>query len=288
MQPPDLEHQAARRGVLSGRILQAAGVSEAQLRGRLRRGDLQRVHRSVFVTRYTPMTPQRHAWAAAVAGGPRAVPSHLSAAGALGLWLPAGFRGTPAEVISGDGTTRRPRDTLVTSRARLASAELLTLDGGLVVTDASRTVADVLRRHGRFAGIIAAESAIRRALLTIEAVPGAIAPLIEPASQSPLETAIRLCLHDAGITGLVAQYALWDDVAGCMRYLDLADPERRIAIEADGRAAHDGPDALYEDRFRQNVLVLAGWVVLRFTWADVLRRPGYVVATVRRALARAS
>jgi very-short-patch-repair endonuclease len=65
-------------------------------------------------------------------------------------------------------------------------------------------------------------------------------------------------------------------------------PERRIAIEADGRSAHDGPDALHQDRFRQNVLKLAGWVVLRFTWADVLRRPGYVVATVRGALLRTS
>jgi hypothetical protein len=287
MQPPDLEDRAARQGVLSRRVLAAAGMTDAALRWRLDTAALQRVHRGVFVAVDTPLSFERRAWAAAVAGGGRCVPSHLSSAAALGLWLPPGYRGTPAEATT-DGAARARRDSLVTSRARLASAELLTWDGGLVVTDAGRTVADVLRRHGRFAGVIAAESAVRRALITRDAVPPAIAPLIEPASQSPLESAIRLCLHDAGITGLVAQYALWDDVAGCMRYLDLADPERRIAIEADGRSAHDGPDALYQDRFRQNVLMLAGWVVLRFTWADVLRRPGYVVATVRRSLLRTS
>ena len=32
----------------------------------------------------------------------------------------------------------------------------------------------------------------------------------------------------------------------------------------------------------QNGLVLRGWTVLRFTWADVVERPDYVVATSQR------
>ncbi len=45
--------------------------------------------------------------------------------------------------------------------------------------------------------------------------------------------------------------------------------------------------ALFRDRRRQNDLANAGWTVLRFTWADTLRR-GYVAATVRRALEAAA
>ena len=40
-----------------------------------------------------------------------------------------------------------------------------------------------------------------------------------------------------------------------------------------------------EDRERDAALVLAGYRVLRFTWAHVIDRPHYVADTIRRALA---
>jgi very-short-patch-repair endonuclease len=43
-----------------------------------------------------------------------------------------------------------------------------------------------------------------------------------------------------------------------------------------------------DDLRRQNGLVLAGWTVLRFSSADLLGRPGWVVETIRRALATPS
>ena len=61
-------------------------------------------------------------------------------------------------------------------------------------------------------------------------------------------------------------------------------PSRRLAVEADGRETHDKPEALYQDRVRQNNLVLAGWTVLRFTWDDVHRRPHWVLAQIGAAL----
>jgi very-short-patch-repair endonuclease len=41
-----------------------------------------------------------------------------------------------------------------------------------------------------------------------------------------------------------------------------------------------------DDRRRQNMIVLEGWTVLRFTWADVTKRSDEVVTTVRAALAK--
>lgn len=292
MQPADLHERAAARGVLSGAVLRASGTSENAVRWRVSAGDLRRLHRGVFVDARTPLTPERRAWAAAVAGGGAAVPSHLTAAGVHGLWLPSGYTGSPAEVVRADEMPRSRRTDLVQSRARLGAEDVVRIEGGLAVTSPLRTVADVERRYGCVAAVIAAESAVRRGLVVPGDVGNVLRPttvaLVEPASQSPLETTIRLLLHHGGIRHLVAQYAVWDDQVGCMRYIDLADPTRLVAIEADGRTAHDDPDALYVDRQRQNVLVLGGWVVLRFTWSDVRRRPGYVLATVRRALARAA
>jgi very-short-patch-repair endonuclease len=64
----------------------------------------------------------------------------------------------------------------------------------------------------------------------------------------------------------------------------MAWPSVRLAVEADGREYHDEPDARYRDRHRANDVVLEGWRILRFTWGDVLRRPEWVVAQIRRAI----
>jgi very-short-patch-repair endonuclease len=61
----------------------------------------------------------------------------------------------------------------------------------------------------------------------------------------------------------------------------------RLAIEIDGWAYHSDVDRFQRDRRRQNVLVALGWTVLRFTWADLTQRPGYVTAAIRGQLVRA-
>ncbi len=60
--------------------------------------------------------------------------------------------------------------------------------------------------------------------------------------------------------------------------VDFAYADRRVFIELDGAETHGGPAALQRDLSRQNWLVGQGWTPLRFTWADVVRRPGAVVA----------
>lgn len=57
-------------------------------------------------------------------------------------------------------------------------------------------------------------------------------------------------------------------------------------MEVDGRDYHSAPAAFQRDRHRQNALVAAGWQVLRFAAADVLRRPGWIAAQVKSMLNR--
>lgn len=105
-------------------------------------------------------------------------------------------------------------------------------------------------------------------------------------SESPLETAVRLLLHDAGVTPPVPQHEVRTSDGHLLARLDLAWPAHRLALEADGKEPHGQLRPIYTDRWRHNALV--GWRVIRFTWHDVLRRPAYVVATVRAHLAAAA
>jgi very-short-patch-repair endonuclease len=59
-----------------------------------------------------------------------------------------------------------------------------------------------------------------------------------------------------------------------------------VAVEVDGWAWHQRADRFQEDRRKQNALVRANWVPLRFTWHDLTQRPTAVLGQIRAALAR--
>jgi very-short-patch-repair endonuclease len=73
-------------------------------------------------------------------------------------------------------------------------------------------------------------------------------------------------------------------VPGTRYRLDYAWPAAHLAVEVDGYEDHSRLEVFGYDRRRQNVLVLAGWTVLRFTWADVRDRPAHVGAQIVQAL----
>jgi very-short-patch-repair endonuclease len=95
---------------------------------------------------------------------------------------------------------------------------------------------------------------------------------------------LRLLLIRAGLAPETLQLELFEANGRVYARLDMAWPSVKVAVEADGREHHDAPEALYRDRVRGNALALAGWTVLRFTWADLVRRPQWIVEQVRRAL----
>ncbi|MDX1468906.1 MAG: type IV toxin-antitoxin system AbiEi family antitoxin domain-containing protein [Acidimicrobiia bacterium] len=67
--------------------------------------------------------------------------------------------------------------------------------------------------------------------------------------------------------------------------VDFAYVDQRLIIEVDSRRWHALFDAFETDRRRDNAVQLAGWRILRFTWAMVTEEPDEVVAAVRQALA---
>ena len=72
---------------------------------------------------------------------------------------------------------------------------------------------------------------------------------------------------------------------GAKRY-DFAWPGERVVVETDSWLAHGTPYAFQADRAQTNKLLLAGWLVLRFTWADLTRRSRAVAAGITQALTR--
>jgi very-short-patch-repair endonuclease len=63
--------------------------------------------------------------------------------------------------------------------------------------------------------------------------------------------------------------------------------DRRLHLvnEADSFEWHGSRQALKKDARRYNLLVINGWLVLRFTWEDVMFDPGYVRDVLVRMVA---
>jgi very-short-patch-repair endonuclease len=122
--------------------------------------------------------------------------------------------------------------------------------------------------------LVVLDEAARKGLGRINTPLGLLA---EPA-ESPMETRLRWLLMQAGLPSPDVQKNLHDATGRFVGRADLYYPAARLVIEYDG-ANHR--DRLIEDNRRQNVLVRAGYRLLRFTAADVLQRPAAVVALVR-------
>lgn len=84
--------------------------------------------------------------------------------------------------------------------------------------------------------------------------------------RSALESRVLDAIVRAGLPIPERQWRV-ERPGGRVAFIDLAYPDRRVAIELDGWAEHGVRSAFDADRARGNDLVLAGWRVLRFTWA---------------------
>jgi hypothetical protein len=126
------------------------------------------------------------------------------------------------------------------------------------------------RAHSRFRGV----ARLRRAI-----------ELAEPATESVMETRLRLVLVLARLPRPLAQISLHDEDGHFVGRPDFYYPLHRLALEYDGASHRQN---LTGDNRRQNRMVDAGYRLLRFTAADVLSTPYSVVALVRRALSQPS
>lgn len=103
-------------------------------------------------------------------------------------------------------------------------------------------------------------------------------------ADSPLESALRAVLLDAGITGFTTQALV--EVGFWGIHVDLGDPRRRIALEAEGFEFHAATRRDFDrDLRRYDEVTRLGWAVLRFNWEQVMLRPAWVLAVIQDVIA---
>lgn len=164
---------------------------------------------------------------------------------------------TPARTLLDLAATAHPDELVVLIDAALAS-------GGTRAAELDQVAAWAARRRG-----------VRRFR---EAV-----TLAHPGSRSPKETELRLILVRAGLPCPVPNDHVYDEFGGWIATADLLYGEHRIVLEYDGRD-HAREERRLADLRRRNLLERAGYFVLAYSAADLLR-PWSVVADVRRAFA---
>lgn len=291
-----------QHAVFSGRQAVARGVSRKMLRSREAAGRLTRLDHDVYHVSGTPVTWHTKLRATLLAAGDGAVASHRAAAL---LWGLDGYRpGTP-EITVPRGQRFRRASTQVHSSTDLDRCGVRVRDG-IPVTDPSRTLLDLARRTKDGPLLEAIECARRLGLTSwMELVatlakharrgrPGirrlrrVIAENIHrrEVTDSTFELLVIALLLEHGLPEPVLHHRLFAVDGRLLAEIDLAYPSLRIAIELDG-AVHRDRDVFERDRPRQNGIVLEGWMVLRFTWKDMVDDPDGLVASVRAAIALA-
>lgn len=158
------------------------------------------------------------------------------------------------------GKATSPLGTVLDCAMHLLFGEALAIADSAVRTgkvrpEALKEGAAALRGAGR-----------RAAIRVVEAADGR--------SASALESMLRARVIEAGIGGFVPQYRISGQSFAAR--VDLGNPLLRIAIEADSFAFHGTRGALRRDCRRYVNLAMCGWLLLRYSWEDVMLDEGWV------------
>ncbi|WP_112248861.1 hypothetical protein [Kribbella monticola] len=163
-------------------------------------------------------------------------------------------------------------------------------------TDSLRTVLDCARRLPFGEALAVADSAIRLRKVDRQALVAAaealrgpgrpaairVCSLADGRAASALESMLRSRVIDAGVSGFIPQY----EVRGRAFFarVDLGNPLLRIAIEADSFAHHATRDSLRRDCRRYTSLAAEGWLLLRYSWEDVMLDDAWVGDSLGRTI----
>ena len=107
----------------------------------------------------------------------------------------------------------------------------------------------------------------------------AVARAADPRAANPFESVLRAIAMT--VQGLSVEPQVVVEDSTFWARVDLADESLRIIIEAESFEFHGSRKAFDRDCRRYNALVVRGWLVLRFTWEQVMFEPDVVADTLR-------
>lgn len=307
---------AAQGGVASTSQLEAAGVSRFEVRRLAQRGDLVRLRRGVVVD--TTVWRAAASWdkhlirsrglmlgPAGAADSPVAL-SHQSALALHGIALYG--VDDRVHVVRTDGR-RGQTDAFIQCHAPVApelTQRVILADGvDIEPVRAVRPAVALLQVAATFgveAGLVSADCAVRRKVVTREDLTGALAGRrlgngasnarmvveeLDPEAESPGESRCRWIFHVLGLPRPVSQAVIRDEMGAFVARVDFLFADERTIVEFDGRVKYTDSRTLFAEKEREDALRALGYSVVRITWKE-LADPRWVLLKVRRGFRAAA
>jgi very-short-patch-repair endonuclease len=272
----------------------ACGLTRRQLRHRLDTGRVERLGPRALRIAGSPPSWEQALMAGLLDLGRGAVVSYRAAAVLFGF---DGFRAGPVE-FTVDRARHGVRSPWIVHTTLTLGRVDRTSVGPFACTTASRTVIDLARSGNRDELERAMDSAIRdghsspvflKKRLAALRGPGRWGVrlldelLVDAGGHSKLERAFLQLVRTAGLPRPKCQRIYRIDGVTVAR-VDFDFAPRLVVVEVSGRRGHVSDAERAKDARRRNELGAFGLLVLEFTYDDVLRRPDYVLATLRRHL----
>ncbi len=270
--------------------LVAVGLSSTAIATRVRRGDLYRRHQGVYGVGHQAPVVHAAEFAALLACGEGAVISHESAAA---VWCPGRFEAPLDVTVTVVGRKVRPKGIRVHRTAHLDPIDVRDVDG-LRVTSPARAVLDLAAAEHPFLDAVFGEMLARRVLREpqlkaalaragrrkgVALVRSLIAANRRGFTRSHAERVLRRLCRTAKLPEPLSNVKL-------VGYeVDFVWPKERLVIEVDGFQFHGHRVAFERDRRKDQVLLTAGYRVVRVTWRQLVDEPLTVLAVIAAALA---
>jgi predicted transcriptional regulator of viral defense system len=276
----------AQHGVMSSAQLRSLGLTRAAISRWASTGRLHRIHPHVYALGHPALSLTGRIWAALLYAGPDAVLSHTTAAWTwrlidtgptrIHLTVPGRRPSLPGVRVHHSRSVERAehRDLPVTPVPRT----LIDLASQVSARQTRRALAEA-----DFLGVLSigdVKAALTRARPGSAALRAALQRHMPQLAQtlSRLEERFLELCDSAGIP-----LPEVNGKVGAMR-VDALWRERRVAVELDGGPAHGGAAAMKRDRRRELALRSMGFVVVRYSWEQIVRRPSEVAADLRELL----
>ena len=284
MRPRDrIERLASSsHGVVNRAQLLGAGLTDAQIKRRLRSGELLRAYRGVYRVGHRAPSDEARYLAAVWACGRGAVLSGRAAGHLLGLLT------TPPSLPEVTAPTERRVSGVTTHRHRTPVAA--TIWRGIPVTTPARTLVDL----SSVLAVADLARACHEAGIRYRTAPGEVEAILD--GRRGARTLRRILRGDehVSLSALERRFLalmrrerlplpVTNRPAGG-RYVDCRWAEQRLTVELDGYRYHSSRHAWELDRRREREAYARGDDFRRYTYGDVFEQPGPMLRELHRVL----
>lgn len=265
-----------QHGVVARRQLYEYGAADVDIARMVRRRELVRVHRGVYVNHTGPLTDDQRAWVAVLVHWPAAL-CHDSALPHARLGPVIDVAIAESRVVPVVAGVRTHRMAHLTDRVNW-NATPPTVRPEHAVLDVMIAASGVEAKFRILAEAVQTRTVwpalLRTALQSRVRVPGrdligALIDDVDSGSHSVLERQFEKLERSHALPRGSRQSP--DTVDGKAAYRDVTYPDYRVVVELDGRAFHQSPRARDADATRDLAAATAGSLPIRLTYGQVFR-----------------